>query len=292
MKILVTGINGQVGWELMRQGELGGFKIFGCGRNDLDIADRQAVARRMMDCRPGLVINCAAYTAVDKAETEPEIAYAVNRDGPGLLAESCAALGVPLIHLSTDYVFNGQADRPYKESDSINPLGVYGISKEEGEQRVREVLKQHLIIRTSWVYGVHGKNFVKTMLMLGAEREEIRVVNDQWGCPTFAGDLAEALLTIAGKIRNGDDVSWGTYHYCGTTVTTWHGFASMLFEQASGVKKLKVKSVVPVPSSAFPTPARRPMYSVLDCSKLCSAFGVRTHSLKSGIEKMLSAVIF
>ena len=216
-----------------------------------------------------------------------EQAYAVNRDGPAWLAESCAALSIPLIHISTDYVFDGQQSRPYREDDPVCPLGVYGKSKEAGEQEIRKRLENHLIIRTSWVYGVHGQNFVKTMLRLGNEREELKVVDDQWGCPTFAGDLADGLLEMSQKIQQGDSIPWGTYHCCGSTMTSWHGFASLIFEMASGTLPLRVKRVEPIPTSQFPTPAKRPMYSVLDCSRIKDAFGVEPGDLRAGVAQLI-----
>ncbi len=286
-KILVTGINGQVGWELHRKCSLAGFEVIGCDRNDLDITDQQAVEAKIHQSHPDIVINCAAYTAVDQAETDVKQAYAVNRDGPAFLAENCALLSIPLIHISTDYVFDGQATQPYTEDDPVNPLGVYGKSKEAGEKEIRKRLDNHLIIRTSWVYGIHGQNFVKTMLRLGGEREELRVVVDQWGCPTFAGDLADALLEITRKIQQGGPIPWGTYHCSGTTKTSWHGFAEQIFEMARDVMPLQVKRVVPIPTSEFPTPAKRPMYSVFDCSRIKSAFDVELGILHSGIEKLI-----
>lgn len=285
-KILVTGINGQVGWELHRKASLSGFEVIGCDRNDLDITDQQAVGAKVYQSHPDIVINCAAYTAVDQAETDVEQAYVVNRDGPGWLAESCAALAIPLIHISTDYVFDGQQNRPYTEDDPVSPLGVYGKSKEAGEQAIRQRIDNHLIIRTSWVYGVHGQNFVKTMLRLGGERDELRVVDDQWGCPTFAGDLADALLGITRKIQQGGSIPWGTYHCCGTTKISWHGFASLIFEMARDTVPLQVKRVMAIPTSEFPTPAKRPMYSVFDCSRIKSAFGVELGPLHAGIASL------
>lgn len=193
MKILVTGINGQVGWELNRQAAKGARQIIGLDRVALDITDHQAVGHAVACHRPDLLINCAAYTAVDRAEEEEELAQAVNGDGPARLAEACRPRHIPLIHLSTDYVFDGTGVRPYLESDAVAPLGVYGRSKERGERRLREVLPEHVILRTSWVYGVHGHNFVKTMLRLARQHRQLKVVADQWGCPTAAADLAGVL---------------------------------------------------------------------------------------------------
>ena len=248
LKILVTGINGQVGWEVQQRGLRQGHDIVGCSRDVLDITDRQSVLSKIQDTVPDLVINCAAFTAVDKAESEEDKAYAVNRDGAAWLAEGCAAQKIPLIHMSTDYVFDGSASQPYKETDSVNPIGVYGKSKEAGEQEVRKRLPDHLIIRTSWVFGVHGHNFVKTMLRLAGERDELKVVDDQLGCPTFAGDLADGLLKIAERVREGGEIQWGTYHCCGATKVTWHEFASLIVEMARNTLPLQVKRVLAIPT--------------------------------------------
>jgi len=287
MKILVTGINGQVGWELLRQGPLHGCRIIGFERNTLDITDSQAVSREIGKNSPDLVINCGAYTAVDKAEEEEEKAWAVNRDGPAWLAASCASEHIPLIHLSTDYVFNGQASKPYTETSPIAPLGIYGKSKAAGEQEVRSRLERHLIIRTSWVYGIHGRNFVKTILRLGQEKEELKVVNDQWGCPTFAGDLVLALLTMAKKINSGTNC-WGTYHCCGATVVSWHEFATIILDLARKIHPVKVRNIIPITSEEFPTTAPRPKYSVLDCQKVQSVFGIQLPDLFSSLETFFS----
>ncbi|OKY75611.1 MAG: dTDP-4-dehydrorhamnose reductase [Desulfobulbaceae bacterium DB1] len=288
MKILVTGINGQVGWELLRKGPLHGCRIIGFDRNALDITDRQAVFREIGGNSPDLVINCGAYTAVDKAEEEEEMAWSVNRDGPAWLAASCALEHIPLIHLSTDYVFNGRASRPYAETSPTAPLGIYGRSKAAGEEEVRARLASHLIIRTSWVYGIHGRNFVKTILRLGQEKDELRVVDDQLGCPTFAGDLALALLNMAKKIRAGQTNCWGTYHCCGATAVTWHEFATLILDLARKIHPVKVREIIPITSEEFPTAAPRPKYSVLDCRKVHSVFGVQLPDLSSSLATFFS----
>jgi dTDP-4-dehydrorhamnose reductase len=284
MNILITGINGQVGWELLRQGPLHGCRIIGFDRNALDITDRQAVSREIENNSPDLVINCGAYTAVDKAEAETEKCWSVNRDGPAWLAASCAREHIPFIHLSTDYVFNGQASKPYTETSPTDPLGIYGRSKAAGEEEVRARLANHLIIRTSWVYGIHGRNFVKTILRLGQEREELKVVADQWGCPTFAGDLALALLTMAKKIHAGQTGCWGTYHCCGATAVTWYAFAKAILDLARKIHPVKVRKILPITSEEYPTAVPRPKYSVLDCRKIQSAFGIRLPDLASSLD--------
>ena len=285
MQILVTGVNGQVGHEMIRKSLSSDFIVHGFDRSTLDITNKTNVTSIIEKIKPALIINCAAYTAVDKAEDEHEKAFAANQHGPALLAEECLKLHIPLIHLSTDYVFDGEANRPYKETGPVSPLGIYGQSKEAGENEVRSRLADHIILRTSWVYGTHGHNFVKTMLRLGQEREELRIVNDQWGCPTFAGDIADALFVIAGKILSGTFDNWGTYHFCGSTALTWYDFANRIFSMAKKTHTLSVKNIIPIPTEEFPTPVRRPAYSVLDCQKLSSTFGIvlpeLTESLKS-----------
>ena len=226
MKVLVLGTSGQVGDALMRASWLAGTTLAGLARPALDMADPASIDRAMAENAPDLVVNATAYTAVDKAESDRDAAFAVNRDGPARLAALCAARGVPLIHISTDYVFDGTKPAPYAENDPVDPVNVYGASKEAGEAAVRAALPRHVILRTSWVYAAHGANFVKTMLRLGRERPELGVVADQTGAPTAAADIAAAIVAIAGRIEAArsenrlDDVPWGTYHLTGAGETT------------------------------------------------------------------------
>jgi len=287
-RLLVLGGAGQVGLALGRQRLPAGWTLDLPGRAELDIADPAAVAARVGGC--ALVVNCAAYTAVDKAESEPDAAFAANRDGPANLAAACAAAGVPLVHLSTDYVFDGEKRTPYREDDPVCPLGVYGASKEAGERAVRDRLAAHVILRTAWVYSPDRANFVKTMLRLGAERPELRVVDDQVGCPTSADDIAAAVVSIAEQILAGNSGAFGTYHLCGTGTVSWHGFATEIFRQA-GERGHKVPRVLPIPTSDYPTPARRPAYSVLDCARLESAFGVRLPAWQDSLARCLDTLI-
>jgi dTDP-4-dehydrorhamnose reductase len=288
MQILVTGANGQVGHEMVRKSPSTDFIVHGFDRSTLDITNKTNVTSIIEKIKPALIINCAAYTAVDKAEDEHEKAFAANQHGPALLAEECLKLHIPLIHLSTDYVFDGEANRPYKETGPVSPLGIYGQSKEAGENEVRSRLADHIILRTSWVYGTHGHNFVKTMLRLGQEREELRIVNDQWGCPTFAGDIADALFVIAGKILSGTFDNWGTYHCCGSTALTWYDFANHIFSMAKKTHTLSVKNIIPIPTEQFPTPVRRPAYSVLDCQKLSSTFSIVLPELTESLKRFFT----
>ena len=274
MKLLVIGAYGQLGWELCRRGEKHGFHILPLDLPGFDITDRQAVDKAINQAGVSLVINAAAYTAVDQAESEPDRAFKVNCDGPACLASSCAHARIPLIHISTDYVFDGTKKGPYFEADPLSPLGVYGKSKAAGEVAVRDRQAEHIILRTSWLYGVHGKNFVKTMLSLGKEKEILRVVADQYGCPTYAADLAEAILAIVKYLGEKNLSLWGTYHFCGSGETTWHGFAEKVFELAKQYDSFVVKEVVPITTPEYPTPAKRPANSVLACTLIGKTFDI------------------
>lgn len=289
MKILITGANGQLGWELCKRGKSHGVDILPADLPEFDITDPAAVKKAVRQPGISLVINASAYTAVDKAESEPESAFAVNRDGPAYLALSCTEVKIPLIHISTDYVFDGTKKEPCLETDPLLPTGVYGRSKAEGETRVRTLLTEHIIIRTAWLYGIHGNNFVKTMLTLGKEKETLRVVADQYGCPTSAADLAEAILTIAGQIKKRRNIPWGTYHYCGKGKTTWHGFAEKIFELAKQYDSFLIKKVIPVTTAEYPTPARRPPDSALDCSMMINNFGISPAPWQESLAVMLGS---
>ena len=292
MKVLITGANGQLGRELIRQGLAFDFKIQSLNHQELDITNAGQLKKVLTNVSPSIVINAAAYTDVDKAENESGLAYAVNKNGPAYLARYCAEHRLALIHISTDYVFDGTKGRPYRENDPIAPLGVYGQSKARGEAVIRSKLKNHIIVRTSWLYGVYGNNFVKTILSLSHEKDELRVVADQFGSPTSASDLAEALLTIAKKIAAGGKFDWGTYHYCGQGITTWHGLAEKIIQLARAYGTLQIKQVTPITTAEWPTLTKRPPYSVLDCSHLKSQFGIDLkpwqESLKHTIDRLLS----
>lgn len=271
MRILLTGVNGQVGWELQRTlAPLG--EVIAADRSVLDLADTAGIRRRVAAIAPDLIVNPAAYTAVDKAESEPELAHAINADAPGELA----ACGIPLVHFSTDYVFDGRKAGAYTEDDTPNPLGVYGASKLAGEQAVVRAGIPHLILRTSWVYGLRGRNFLLTMQRLARERESLSVVDDQFGAPTWSRLIAEATaLTIARWLERTDQTATsGLYHLSCDGRTSWHGFtAAILAHLAQTDTKLAKLSAIP--TSGYPTPAARPANSQLDCGKLAATFGVR-----------------
>jgi dTDP-4-dehydrorhamnose reductase len=290
VKLLVVGSNGQLGWEILKASKDRGLECEGLDRPRLDITDRSAVERTVGRGSFSLIVNAAAYTAVDQAEVERDEAFAANAGAPGDLAFVCAKHHVPLIHLSTDYVFDGNKKSPYNESDPVCPTGTYGESKAAGEKAVREALETCIILRTSWLYSSHGDNFVKTILRSASEREELRVVADQYGCPTYAADLAAAILDLAKQISRRGSVQWGVYHYCGHGVTTWHGFARQICQLAREHRALRVKRVEAVSTAEYPTPARRPQYSALDCSKIRSVFGIRTRPWQESLAEMLAGL--
>ncbi len=290
MRVIIIGAQGQVGWELNRRAIALGHEVLAWDQAELDITDAAAVDQALDASGADVVINAAAYTAVDKAEQEPDRAFAVNRDGPAHLATACARLNIPLLHISTDYVYDGRQSSPYVEDDAPTPLGVYGASKLAGDEAVRRGLPRHLILRVSWVFSVHGHNFVKTILRLAREREELRIVADQHGSPTFAGDIADVLLELAGRIAEIDAKgAWGTYHYCGDPVTTWHGFTCAIVELAGEREPLRAQTILPITTADYPTPAARPANSALDCGKLAARFGILPRPWRDGLHALLSS---
>ncbi|MCR9257003.1 MAG: dTDP-4-dehydrorhamnose reductase [Alphaproteobacteria bacterium] len=287
MKVLVTGAAGQVGTELLALDGQRGLSFVGRTRADLDITDAEAVRAAVADV--DAVVNCAAYTAVDQAEEDRDRAFAVNATAPGLLAAATAARGIPLIHISTDYVFDGTKSGAYGEDDPVAPLGVYGASKEAGEQAVRTANPKHLILRTAWVYAAHGKNFVRTMLRVGATRDALKVVKDQHGTPTAAKDIAAAIADILAKI--GDRQSdWGTYHLTARGNATWYDFARAIFDRAAPATGRKPE-IAAIPSSEYPTPAKRPENSVLDCAKIDRIWAPPRRPWQDGMADVVDALV-
>ncbi len=275
MKVLVFGSSGQVGREICRAVRPQSLELVPLDRNACDISKPASISATIARQKPDLVINLAAYTGVDRAESEPETAWRVNCGGAAHIAAECGDNAIPLIHLSTDYVFDGLKPGPYHEEDEVNPLGVYGRSKEAGERAVRAAAPHHIILRTAWVFGAHGTNFVKTILRLAAERPVLRVVADQHGCPTAAADIAAALIAIARRIDQGG-TDWGTFHFTGTGNTSWHEFAEAIVEIADGMGAWPCGArprVQPITSDQYPASAPRPKNSVLDCRKI-EAFGI------------------
>ncbi|MBB4657842.1 dTDP-4-dehydrorhamnose reductase [Parvularcula dongshanensis] len=269
-RLLITGAHGQVGTYLTRLADAHGFVAIPLGSKDLDISDREAVARVIGAEKPDAVVNAAAYTAVDKAEGDEARTHAVNADGPANLAAACA--GVPLLHFSTDYVFDGTGERPYREGDPTRPLGAYGRTKLAGEAAVRSA-PLGTVMRTAWVYSDVGSNFLKTMIRVGRQRGALSVVSDQHGTPTHAGDIAEAALRIVRQQLEGREATAGLYHYTASGQTSWHGFAAAIFEALAAQTGERV-ALTAIPSSDYPTPAARPAYSVLDCALIEETFGV------------------
>jgi len=269
IKILITGAHGQLGQDVASTLKSGGFDTSCHGREALDIRDKGAVFSIIEDESPGIIVNCAAYTKVDLAEKERERAFAINEEGARNLALAGRAVGAVVIHISTDFVFDGDKGVPYKEDDRTNPLGVYGKSKLAGEEAIRESCERYIIIRTSWLYGVHGSNFVKTILRLAGERDVLSVVSDQMGSPTWTVDLAHLITVIAGAIRGRRALPFGLYHYSDEGVISWYDFAVAIVEEARALGiQLKCGSVEPIPTAAYPTPAARPAYSALETAKI------------------------
>ena len=251
------------------------FEVVGFDRRGLDITDAEQIGRRLEECEPDLLVNCAAYTAVDRAEDEPDVAYQINADAVGLLGQQCHDRGIGVVHLSTDYVFDGTKHGPYVEEDAPNPLSVYGASKLKGEESLRAATDQHLILRVSWVFGRVGRSFVDTILTLAREREEISVVHDQVGTPTPAEAIARAVKQIARAVAVRDSL-WATYHFCANPWVSWFAFAETIIALAAEVGALHTKPTLrPIPTSEWPGKAGRPLNSRLDMAKLEATFGIR-----------------
>jgi dTDP-4-dehydrorhamnose reductase len=296
MKILLFGKNGQVGWELQRSlAPLGELVALGADSQDLcgDFTDLDGIAQTVRAIVPDVIVNAAAYTAVDKAESEPELSHTINALAPGLLAQEAQRSGAWLIHYSTDYVFDGSGDKPWLETDPVAPLSVYGKSKLEGEEAIRASGCRHLIFRTSWVYAARGGNFAKTMLRLAAERDQLTVINDQIGAPTGADLLADITAHAIRVALQRPEIS-GVYHLAANGQTTWHDYARYVIEFArqAGINiKVAPEAIQPVPTSAFPLPAPRPKNSRLDTCKLQNTFGLNLPHWQSGITRMLTEIL-
>lgn len=292
MKLLVTGTSGQLAQSLLEAGLGAAIDVVAMRRPQLDLTIPGTIRTALADVRPDMVVNAAAYTAVDKAEAEEELAHKVNAAGAGEIAAQCERLGVPLIHVSTDYVFDGAKQSPYVETDATAPLNAYGRSKLAGERAVAAACSRHIILRTSWIYSPFGTNFVRTMLRLAGERPELKIVDDQIGCPTYAPHLAHCILGIARKIGSKDvaPATWGTYHAAGRGETTWYGFAREIFRlrETKGIASPKLSGIT---TAEYPTPARRPANSRLDCSKLANTFGATLPGWKDGTRTCLDRLL-
>lgn len=286
MKILITGQHGQVSLALQqRLQDLG--ELIVLGRDQLDLADVDQIRQQVRAQHPDLIINAAAHTAVDQAESEADVAFAINAIAPGVLAEEAEALGIPLIHYSTDYVFDGNKPAPYTEADTPNPLGVYGQSKLAGEQAIAAVGGEYLVLRTSWVYSNHGKNFLLTMQRLLQEKPHLRIVADQIGAPTWAGTIANSTRALIDRWQAGKAGEWGIYHLTAQGETSWFDFAAAIAEQlrAGGTACAELEAI---PSSAYPTPAKRPLNSRLDCSRLQQQWQVSQPQWQDALRECLA----
>ena len=286
-KVLVTASNGQVGYLLSQKLEKlkDEFKLYSFDRANLDITQQKDVAEKCDDIQPDIIINCAAHTGVDKAETDIENSFAINELGPKYLAEQSLKHGALLIHISTDYVFDGNKAEPYLEIDTPNPQGVYGKSKLAGEVAIQNSGCRHVILRTAWVFGEHGNNFVKTMLKLGKEREQLGIIGDQFGGPTYAGDIADTAIAIAKQYESTQQS--GVYHYSGYPHVSWYQFAKSIFDYASQVDiPLALKILNEIPATAYPLPAPRPANSRLDCTKIESIFDITPSNWQSALNRI------
>ncbi len=285
-RIFIIGKVGQVGYELRRT-LAPAAEIVSVDFPDIDLTREESIRQWVRETKPQVVINAAAYTAVDKAETDVETAHKINGTAPGILAEEAARLNAWIVHYSTDYIFDGTKQTPYVETDAPNPLGAYGRTKLAGDKAVQAANPRHLIFRLCWVYGARGGNFMLTMMRLAREREKLRVVHDQFGCPTWSRLIAETTsLALRQTLMAGDDKTAGTYHLAASGSTNWHGFAQSIIDLMPEAER-KCRTVEPIPSSEYPTPARRPAYSVLDCGKLTRTFGLKLPDWQDSLQQVL-----
>jgi dTDP-4-dehydrorhamnose reductase len=290
VRLLVTGRDGQVARSLVERAGID-IEVVRIGRPDFDLSRPETIAPAIRTVRPDVVVSAAAYTAVDRAEEEPDLAFAVNALGAGAVAEASSGIGVPIVHLSTDYVFDGEADAPYGEDREPAPRGVYGVSKLAGERMVAEANPHHLILRTAWVYSPFGSNFVRTMLRLAAERDEIAVVSDQWGNPTSALDIADAVLLAAGRLHGRPDfAAYGVYHLAGAGATNWSGFARHILEASArlGGPNARVRDIA---TADYPTKASRPANSRLSTEKFAAAFGWHAPEWRNSTDEVVRRVL-
>jgi len=290
MKILLIGDKGQVGREVQELAETRNIPVVGFDIDNLDITDKQQVNSAFAKCSDfNMVINAAAYTAVDQAEDEPDKAYAVNCDGVENLASASCKYNIPLLHISTDFVFSGEKGSPYEEADLVAPLGVYGKSKLAGERVLVNFWQKHVILRISWVFGKYGNNFVKTILHLANVRESFGVVGDQFGCPTPAKDVARVLLGIAEQIYSGQE-RFGIYHYCGKPSVSWYEFANHIIELSRYKYKLKLQNLQKITTEEYPTKAVRPHYSVFCAQKILEDYGIEQHEWVNYLQKVIQEI--
>ena len=285
MKILVLGSKGQLGRCLRDHLDNTSHEVTYTSREQIDITNFEETENKVVDIAPHLIINTAAYTAVDKAEENAAIANLVNNLAVDNIAQICSLLDIWLVHVSTDYVFDGLSEIPYKENDITNPQGVYGLTKLKGELAIQTSSCKHIIIRTAWVFSEYGNNFVKTMLRIGADRDELQIVEDQFGSPTYAQDIARSIVEIVPQLNS--QKTNGLYHYCGDRPCSWYTFATKIFEQAKANNLRTPATISPLETDTYPTNAKRPSFSVLDCSKIESEFGVRVSDWYGGVTQVI-----
>lgn len=291
MKVLLIGGAGQVGSEILRLAPAR-FALEAPSSMRLDISDLNAVSQWVAGQKPDIIINAAAYTGVDQAEGEPERAWQVNCTGPANLGRAARNAGAVIFHLSTDYVFEGSQDRPYCEADPTGPTGIYGASKLAGEQALRDACESSLILRTSWVFGKERENFLKTILRLASERDELSVVADQIGCPTSAASIAECIWSLANRYRGAGALPWGIYHFAGAPACSWHAFAEAIVSKANDAGLIHNSPVLkPISSLDYPTRARRPLFSALDCSLIRRTFDIRQPDWQSDLNRVIQALV-
>lgn len=290
MRIAIVGAEGQVGKEVAELGQNQGHVIFPFSKAELDITCLIQTEEKITACAPDILINAAAYTAVDKAEQESNLAFAINRDGVKNLAHCCKKLNIPLLHISTDYIFAGNNTKPYKEDELAAPINIYGKSKWEGEEILRETLPQHIILRVSWVFGRYGHNFVKTILRLATQKKELSIVSDQIGSPTSATSIAATLLTLIDNISLGK-ILWGTYHFSSEPIVSWYEFAEKIIDYAKPYTALQIEKINAIKTSDYPTPAQRPKYSVLDMNKLKSVYNIYPGNWEKDLPLIIKQIV-
>lgn len=294
LKVVVVGSDEALGERIIqRLSESGSFIVSPFTDIELNFRNEISILKAFSPLKPKVVINCLEYDLVDRAQNEPRKAFSMNRDGPTNLADVCKAFNIPLIHFSTSYIFGKgmTSKRPYTEQDQPNPLNVYGVTKAEAEDAIRNILREHIILRSSWVFGSTGDNFVKTIVNLAQTRNELRVVNDQYGNPTWDEDIVDVVEMICKRIDNKEPVEWGTYNYCGNGYLSRYEFVLEILEQMSKIKKIIIPKVIPITSQEYPLPAKRPHWSVLDCTKFINTFGIELKDWKIGLHWVLEDLL-
>lgn len=289
-KILLTGAKGQLGNEIVDLAKNLNLKLYPVTHTQLNITNLEKIEYVLATIQPNYIINAAAYTAVDKAEKESELAFSINALGVKNLAKIAQKYDITLLHISTDYIFDGQKKNPYSEEDEAQPLSTYGQSKLSGENFLRNIWYKHIILRVSWVFGVFGNNFVKTIIRLAGERNELRIITDQKGAPTYAGDIAQALLKIIECLDKGQ-TDWGTYHYTGTPALSWYEFAKNIVNEAKQHQQFILKEIIPITASEYPSIAHRPFNSELACQKITQTFNIKPNNWSDGLYKVIKILL-